>query len=48
MVLGNDQDFLLSAAKANVARFAGGGRKTAVKGAVALVTGTSRGIGPRP
>ena len=46
MVLGNDQDFLLSAAKANVARFAGGGRKTAVKGAVALVTGTSRGIGP--
>jgi len=46
MILGNDQDFLLSAAKANVARFAGGGRKTAIKGAVALVTGTNRGIGP--
>src|SRR5215813_494790 len=46
MVLGNDQDFLLSAAKANVARFTGAGRKTAIKDAVALVTGTTRGIGP--
>ena len=46
MVLGNDQDFLLSAAKANVARFNGGSRKSPVKGAVALVTGTNRGIGP--
>ena len=46
-ILGNDQDFLLSAAKSTTARFAGGGRKTSVKGAVALVSGTSRGIGPR-
>ncbi len=46
MVLGNDQDFLLSAAKANVARFAAGARKTSIAGTVALVTGTSRGIGP--
>ena len=46
MVLGNDQDLLLSAAKANVARFAAGSRQTAIKGAVALVTGTNRGIGP--
>ena len=46
MILGNDQDFLLSAAKANVARFAGAGRKTELKDAVALVTGTNRGIGP--
>jgi 2-keto-3-deoxy-L-rhamnonate aldolase RhmA/NAD(P)-dependent dehydrogenase (short-subunit alcohol dehydrogenase family) len=46
VLLGNDQDFLLGAAKNTVARFAGGGRKTAIKGAVALVSGTNRGIGP--
>jgi len=43
---GNDHDFLLSASKTTAAWFAGGGRKTALKGAVALVTGTNRGIGP--
>jgi 2-keto-3-deoxy-L-rhamnonate aldolase RhmA/NAD(P)-dependent dehydrogenase (short-subunit alcohol dehydrogenase family) len=43
---GNDHDFLLTASKANAAWFAGGGRKTSLKGAVALVTGTNRGIGP--
>jgi 2-keto-3-deoxy-L-rhamnonate aldolase RhmA/NAD(P)-dependent dehydrogenase (short-subunit alcohol dehydrogenase family) len=46
VLLGNDQDFLLSAAKSTTARFAGGGRKTSIKGAVALVSGTNRGIGP--
>jgi 2-keto-3-deoxy-L-rhamnonate aldolase RhmA/NAD(P)-dependent dehydrogenase (short-subunit alcohol dehydrogenase family) len=46
MVLGNDQDFLLSAAKSNVARFTHAGRQASIKGAVALVTGTNRGIGP--
>jgi 2-keto-3-deoxy-L-rhamnonate aldolase RhmA/NAD(P)-dependent dehydrogenase (short-subunit alcohol dehydrogenase family) len=46
MVLGNDQDFLQAAGKAHVARFAGAGRRTPVAGAVALVTGTNRGIGP--
>lgn len=45
MVLGNDQDFLQAAGKAHVARFAGGKRRT-LAGTVALVTGTSRGIGP--
>src|SRR4029077_12965803 len=45
-ILGNDQDFLLSAAKNTRQRFAGGGRKTAIEGAVALVSGTNRGIGP--
>jgi 2-keto-3-deoxy-L-rhamnonate aldolase RhmA/NAD(P)-dependent dehydrogenase (short-subunit alcohol dehydrogenase family) len=46
VLLGNDQDFLLAAAKSTAMQFAGGGRKTALKGAVALVSGTSRGIGP--
>jgi len=45
MVLGNDQDYLQAAGKTHVARFAGGERST-IAGAVALVTGTSRGIGP--
>jgi len=46
MVLGNDQDFLQSAAKTSIQRFAGGARRTPVAGSVAFVTGTSRGIGP--
>ena len=46
VLLGNDQDFLQSAAKSTAMRFAGGGRKTSLKGAVALVSGTNRGIGP--
>ena len=46
VLLGNDQDFLAGAAKSTMTRFAGGGRKTALKGAVALVSGTNRGIGP--
>ncbi len=46
VLLGNDQDILLSAAKSTATHFAGGGRKTTLKGAVALVTGTNRGIGP--
>jgi 2-keto-3-deoxy-L-rhamnonate aldolase RhmA/NAD(P)-dependent dehydrogenase (short-subunit alcohol dehydrogenase family) len=46
VLLGNDFDFLLSASKSAMTRFAGGGRKTSLKGAVALVTGTNRGIGP--
>jgi 2-keto-3-deoxy-L-rhamnonate aldolase RhmA/NAD(P)-dependent dehydrogenase (short-subunit alcohol dehydrogenase family) len=45
MVLGNDQDFLQAAGRANVARFAGGERGR-IAGTIALVTGTSRGIGP--
>jgi NAD(P)-dependent dehydrogenase (short-subunit alcohol dehydrogenase family) len=45
-ILGNDQDFLLSAAKNTRRRFAGSERKTSIKGAVALVSGTNRGIGP--
>jgi 2-keto-3-deoxy-L-rhamnonate aldolase RhmA/NAD(P)-dependent dehydrogenase (short-subunit alcohol dehydrogenase family) len=43
---GNDHDFLMSASKMNAAWFAGSGRKTSLKGAVALVSGTNRGIGP--
>ena len=46
VLLGNDQDFLLNACRSSATRFAGGGRKTALKGAVALVSGTNRGIGP--
>jgi 2-keto-3-deoxy-L-rhamnonate aldolase RhmA/NAD(P)-dependent dehydrogenase (short-subunit alcohol dehydrogenase family) len=47
MVLGNDEDFLLAGAKATAKGFAAGQRKTSLKGAVALVTGTNRGIGPQ-
>ncbi len=46
VLLGNDLDFLLSASKSAATRYAGGGRKTSLKGAVALVSGTNRGIGP--
>jgi 2-keto-3-deoxy-L-rhamnonate aldolase RhmA/NAD(P)-dependent dehydrogenase (short-subunit alcohol dehydrogenase family) len=42
-----DQDLVQTAAKANVKRFAIAEGKNLLKGAIALVTGCSRGIGPR-
>jgi 2-keto-3-deoxy-L-rhamnonate aldolase RhmA/NAD(P)-dependent dehydrogenase (short-subunit alcohol dehydrogenase family) len=45
VILANDQDLLQSPAKAQIERFRPGSGRGLVKGAVALVTGSNRGVG---